>query len=54
MVVLLHDVNRRIEQRIVQRIFSPTDGSIQSLGVVDGSWGSLAGFRIKKPVIPQM
>lgn len=50
MTVLLHDVNRPMEQRIVQEIFTVLPGEtigIQSLGTIKGSFGDLAAFRVR-------
>ena len=48
-VVLLHDVNRKVEQKIIERLLTSKDGSIQHLGIIKGVRGDLAGFRVGPP-----
>lgn len=48
-VVFLHDVNRRLEKRIMEELLTSTDGSIVPLGILNGTMGELAGFRVRGP-----
>ena len=48
-VVLLHDVNRGVEQKIIERLLTSKDGSIARLGIIRGKAGDLAAFRVGPP-----
>ncbi len=48
-VILLHDVNRKVEQSILEHIFPESDPSILRLGVVLGHFGDLAAIRVGRP-----
>jgi len=45
--VFLHDAERPVEIEIVKKIFDITPGvRVEHWGVVSGSFGHLAGFRV--------
>jgi hypothetical protein len=44
--VLLHDVDRGVEQRIITSMFSLEDPALHRLGIVHGEAGHLAAFQM--------
>jgi hypothetical protein len=47
--VLLHDVDREVEQRIISSMFSLEDPALRQLGIVHGKAGHLAAFQMGRP-----